>query len=174
MKTCNICRVSLPADKFSKRAASPDGLNYTCRVCSAARAAAWRESNPGAFKEWHEKNRQDRNDYCRQWAQENKTLKASLYNEWASCNKHRINALIARRRAAKRSASPKWADQNAIRVVYEAAARMTVSTGIRHEVDHIYPLQSDLVCGLHCEANLRVITKTANLRKFNHLPECEP
>lgn len=54
---------------------------------------------------------------------------------------------------------------------YAEALRLTRETGIRHEVDHIYPLQSDVVCGLHCEANLRVITKFQNQSKKNRMPD---
>jgi hypothetical protein len=36
------------------------------------------------------------------------------------------------------------------------------------EVDHIVPLQSDIVCGLHNEFNLTVITKKANSEKRNY------
>lgn len=34
-------------------------------------------------------------------------------------------------------------------------------------VDHIVPLQSNWVCGLHCEANLRVIPGAENESKRN-------
>ena len=35
-------------------------------------------------------------------------------------------------------------------------------------VDHIVPLQSALVCGLHCEANLEIIPGAANEAKKNY------
>lgn len=40
-------------------------------------------------------------------------------------------------------------------------------TGVGFEVDHVIPLRSKLVCGLHNEFNLRVITSFANNRKGN-------
>ena len=41
-------------------------------------------------------------------------------------------------------------------------------TGEDWEVDHIVPLQSNIVCGLHNEFNLQVITKSANSSKRNY------
>lgn len=40
-------------------------------------------------------------------------------------------------------------------------------TGVDYQVDHIVPLQSRLVCGLHNEANLSVIPAIDNNRKGN-------
>ena len=40
----------------------------------------------------------------------------------------------------------------------------------KDEVDHVVPLQSKFVCGLHCEANLQVITKSKNASKCNRFP----
>jgi hypothetical protein len=39
--------------------------------------------------------------------------------------------------------------------------------GIMVHVDHVVPLKSDLVCGLHCEANLALMTGKANAAKHN-------
>jgi hypothetical protein len=67
----------------------------------------------------------------------------------------------------KRSATPQWADENAISDVYLEARRLSALTGIRHDVDHEIPLNGKNVCGLHVENNLRVITQTENVRKSN-------
>ena len=78
-------------------------------------------------------------------------------------------ARCAKRRAAKKQAVPGWADHGKIASIYEHARQLTLETGEVHHVDHIVPLTSDLVCGLHCEHNLQVLTAFANLSKANHV-----
>lgn len=83
--------------------------------------------------------------------------------------KAKNSARQMRRHVAKISATPPWANLDAIQEVYDFAAFMTRETGERWEVDHIYPLTSDRLCGLHCEFNLQVITKSQNCRKSNKI-----
>lgn len=73
----------------------------------------------------------------------------------------------ARRLILMKLATPRWADMDAIMSVYLERDRVTEESGVRHHVDHIVPIQHHLVCGLHCEANLRVITARDNIAKNN-------
>lgn len=84
-----------------------------------------------------------------------------------------LNAARQMRRVArKKQATPAWADNKAILVFYHEAARLTKETGIPHDVDHIVPLQSRLVCGLHVEHNMQVLTADVNKSKGNrHWPD---
>jgi hypothetical protein len=133
--------------------------------------AAWKRRHPDDFKQWYARNKSRRATYWREWYAANREARSVDYAKWAKEHPGTINALIAKRTATKKRAIPKWANLSAIKAMYAAAARLTRETGIRYEVDHIYPLQSDLVCGLHCEANLQIITKTDNLRKGNKMPD---
>jgi hypothetical protein len=86
-------------------------------------------------------------------------------------NKHkcaaRANAKSAARRAAKRKATPEWANIDKIREIYKESSRKTLETGIQYHVDHVIPLNNPLVCGLHVHENLQVITERKNLTKSN-------
>jgi len=51
--------------------------------------------------------------------------------------------------------------------MYREAQYRSKREGIDYHVDHIVPLQNELVCGLHNEFNLRVVPATVNLAKHN-------
>ena len=68
-----------------------------------------------------------------------------------------------RRKATMLRATPAWADTEKIKLVYEEAVQL----GETFHVDHIVPLQSKRVCGLHVEENLRVILGRDNTAKGN-------
>lgn len=168
-KKCSKCGLLKPLSNFHVRRASPDGLAYKCADCIKSFCREWREKNPGAFSRWHLANKERRAEYWRRWYEENKDHRSKSYKEWARRNPHIINALIAKRTAAKLKATPAWADLGAIRAVYAQASFLTKQTGVRHEVDHIVPLQGETVCGLHWEANLQILPKVENIRKSNRL-----
>jgi hypothetical protein len=73
-----------------------------------------------------------------------------------------------RRLNAVRRATPKWADHNLIKALYDGVREMREITGQPWQVDHIVPLRSPLVCGLHVPANLFPALLEHNARKGNH------
>lgn len=78
---------------------------------------------------------------------------------------------VRNRQTRQKNAMPVWANVENIKAVYRQCAWVTTVTGVKHHVDHYYPLKSDLVCGLHVEQNLRIIPAFDNLSKGNKLPE---
>lgn len=120
------------------------------------------------------------------WYQENReqviaaanTRPASARKEyqktWKDKNLVWVRADTKARRRKHRDASPPWltTKQKAeIRSLYQIAITMTKVTGEQYVVDHIWPLRSDDVCGLHVPWNLQVIPRAANLVKSNTLPD---
>lgn len=51
--------------------------------------------------------------------------------------------------------------------IYDLRDLRNHHTNVTWHVDHIIPLQSLLVCGLHCGFNLRVIPAEENIKKGN-------
>lgn len=78
------------------------------------------------------------------------------------------NASTAERRTSKWLACPHWRNTFMITETYRLAALRTKVTGITWVVDHIVPIKHPLVCGLHAEDNLQVVTETYNATKSNH------
>jgi hypothetical protein len=116
----------------------------------AATVALWRAANP----EWHAAN-------SVRWKAANPARTAANIARWAATNPDKRALNQARRRAARLLATPAWANQDLIYSFY----RMAEVFGL--EVDHIIPLTSKKVCGLHCEHNLQLLTTAENVRKGN-------
>jgi hypothetical protein len=133
-KRCSHCRSILGYESFSRNLIEKDGLNSVCKNCD---------------------NTRTQKDY-----KENKEVYAAKHKEYYENNKSDYYARDAKRRAAKLQASPNWANQIAIKQIYQ-----TCPEG--YHVDHIVPLQHPLVCGLHCEFNLQHLTAHENLSKGN-------
>ena len=93
-------------------------------------------------------------------------------NTWKENNKTQVRADTKARRRKHREATPPWLtrkQKSEIRQLYQIAITMTQTTGEQYVVDHIVPLRSDVICGLHVPWNLRVITQEENLKKSNKL-----
>jgi hypothetical protein len=75
-------------------------------------------------------------------------------------NKAEYIANANKYRASKGIAQPVWASVDKIKEIYANCPE-------GYHVDHIYPLNSDWVCGLHVEHNLRIIPAKDNIAKSN-------
>jgi hypothetical protein len=80
-------------------------------------------------------------------------------------------AAVMKRIATKKNATPPWVRTDQTEPFYRRAAELTAATGIKHEVDHIWPLQGVNFVGLHVPWNLQVIPKVENIKKGNKRPD---
>lgn len=147
-----------------------------------ATSAKWHAANPEKIKLGRMLRHELINQHRREWRAKKKANGIAIDAEWKSKNKDKIKAykkkhetkyphksieMNAKRRAAKKNAIPAWANRKYIKIFYLLAKLDSIETGIKMVVDHIVPLQSKFVCGLHCEDNLQILTETANSKKLN-------
>lgn len=140
------------------------------------RASVWSAANREKISkrmiEYVKKNSEIISERRKEYRKKNSDSISAYDKQYRKENRARILRIGAKRRAAKVNAAVSWADQSAIERLYREAKRLTQETGTPHHVDHIVPLVSELVCGLHCEANLQVITAFENISKLNrHWPD---
>lgn len=144
-----------------------------------------KESYSAAGKANYGKNKEAYKERAARWALENPEARrevrltydrANREKKSANGKRHRdlnpgyYRAHFKKRQQQKRNAMPAWADEAAMKAIYEECSRISKETGVKHHVDHFYPLQNELVCGLHVEHNLRIISAFDNLSKGNSFP----
>lgn len=138
------------------------------------RITEWREKNRDRYNESQRANyrvhREKRLLSMKQWKDENKELNSSIQKNYRIKNSALINAKNMKRQCSKLRRTPKWLSKSEIeqiKNIYKIAKMKTLETGIRHEVDHILPLNGKTVSGLHVLCNLQIITKRQNILKGN-------
>lgn len=94
------------------------------------------------------------------WKERNPERAKEIVENWRIKNLHLKRFYCATRRAKKLQATPKWADLERIKEFYKSCPK-------GYEVDHIVPLNNELVCGLHTMENLQYLTIKANREKGN-------
>lgn len=177
MKTCTLCQQSLPlSDFYARKSGRKAGqLEARCKQCfkqkvkdfADANREAVRAANRIAGAKYREANREQERKRCLAAYHANRDKYNARILAWHAANPDKRSAREAKRRAANFRAVPAWADLAKIKLIYAAAKTESKRTGVPMHVDHVVPLQSDIVCGLHCEANLEVIPAAENLSKLN-------
>jgi hypothetical protein len=146
-KLCNGCGETKPRTEFHPRRNRKIGIQNKCKACKAVQR-----------KQHYEKHGEVEREQHRKWSKANKEVGAKHARE--------------RGRLVKQS-TPNWLSEDhlwLIKEIYELCRLRTTITGVKHHVDHIYPIRSQYGCGLHVPWNLQVITQTENYEKGNKLP----
>jgi hypothetical protein len=131
------------------------------------------EAAKAAGRRYYEKNKEAVK--ARAMARPN-TVVQEYRKKWRDRNPDLSRAQVSLRKRRHREATPPWVTDDhkrQIRQLYIEAQRLTKITGERYVVDHIVPLLSDEVCGLHVPWNLRVITQEENLKKSNKIVDTQ-
>lgn len=177
MKLCPSCSCEKEAQDFSKDKTRKDGLARSCKPCMKEYRSSWLPTKTAAERAqmkadvrlWGKQNHARKQELDRKYrkSQRYKDAQNNYLKRWRPNNKHAINAINAARRAALKNAVPTWFEHEKVKEVYQQAAELSSVFGVQLEVDHIIPIVSDTVCGLHCWHNLQVLEKGLNLQKTN-------
>ena len=99
----------------------------------------------------------------REYYEANKERKKESIKKYYEKNKEAYYAKAAKRRAQHKKATPAWYKQERDKVIliYAKARKFGF------HVDHIVPLRSKKVCGLHTWANLQLLAPEINISKKN-------
>lgn len=153
----------------------------------------WRLKNREVLREKKRKYNLENRDYirqkCKDYYTQNIKAEKERHSRYYNSNKEKLRCIrqeqyrlnkeyyknnARRREIIKLNAIPSWSVDNelndlVIKEVYVLAKLRSELTGIKHHVDHIVPLRSKLVCGLHIWNNLQVIPAVENLKKGNRV-----
>lgn len=84
-------------------------------------------------------------------------------------NKEKVSENDSMHRALKAHAAPPWVDRKQIEAYYKQAQALTLITGVKYNVDHIFPLRGKGFVGLHVPWNLQIIPAHINFIKGNRI-----
>jgi len=130
------------------------------------------EKNRAAAREWARANAERNRARARRWAELNNARVIANVMAYAKLHPEIQRLQVQRRRAALAAAKVRWEDDFFIAEIYDLARKRSEVTGFAWQVDHIVPIKSKLVCGLHVHWNLAVIPARINRRKSNrHWPD---
>lgn len=145
--------------------------NGGCYECLIANSGAWFAANVEGRRAQRHSYRAENSDklraHGRAYYAANHEECRSRHRAWKKVNSEKNCAAQRAREARKLNAMPAWACKRAITNIYAESNRLTTDTGVEHHVDHVIPLKHPLVCGLHVENNLQILTAKENMHKHN-------
>jgi len=156
-----------PHGHLSKRLA----VNSTCHECNSLRGQRDR-SSPKKKAEQRNRYLQTREIVIarsRQWQKENGDADKAIRRAYRSRNAGKLIAANRLRNTRHATAIPSWSETKEIDRLYLEVANLNDRHNLEGKdklcVDHIIPIDSKTVCGLHCMANLQVLSKSLNSSK---------
>ena len=134
---------------------------WNCCTCKAERNSD--EKHRENTRKWQEANPDKVRDYKSKWRKNNSEKHRRYNSKWSKDNPGIRRAIEAKRRAAKIERTVPWADEYKIKAIYAQASDE------QHHVDHIIPLQGEIVSGLHVHENLQILPADVNVQKGNRI-----
>ena len=159
-QVCTKCGLEKPLSEYYFRKDRNIYRRY-CKKCQNKYVSEYSKKNRAVLRERYRSKNTERK---RKWREDpvNREKHNKSSREWLKRNRQYSNAKGAKKRAAKLQATPAWANLKKIQEIY-----LNCPPG--HHVDHYFPLQSPIMCGLHTELNLQYLPAKENIRKKNNV-----
>lgn len=170
-KVCTKCKEVKPLSEFGIRKERNNRPRSACKKCDSKQSQKWNENHREKFRQndmaYYYRNREE---ILSRIDREAKRQYDKVYHK---NNLDKSAASSSKRRAMKKSNTPKWATEKYIELFFTHSQLEQERTGKKCHVDHIVPLKGKIqgvhvVCGLHCEDNLQVLFASDNLKKWCH------
>lgn len=184
MAYCRICEQLKPLneDNFHKSKITGKSRLINCKKCRNKaniqyaidnkskvykRQEEWRKNNHDKVKACRARTKLKNRDSIREKDKEYRSRKdvrkarRKYEREYYHKNREKMIAISCAYDSRVRKARPKWQCQKEINNYYKKAKMLGM------EVDHIVPITSNVVCGLHCLDNFQMLTRSENARKSN-------
>lgn len=152
--------------------------NNICVECSILSVTSYQRTDKGKeVKKYSDRKYYNSNkDRWLLWKQDNPDKVKEYKRVEYQNNKAAYIARARNREAHIKQATPLWYgewEEFVHKALHEKRILMEKLTGFKWHIDHIVPLQNELVCGLHCIDNFRLIPASENLSKHNtfHIQE---
>ena len=159
-KACSECNsLKSIVDFYKQSTRGKFGVRGTCKSCDNNKKKLYRQNNKKRVQELKKQ------DYIKH--QEKNLQTKKIYRQ---ANKGKINALVAARKKVIKQRTPTWLtdfDKLKITCIYSVASMLTRENKESWHVDHIIPLQGELVSGLHTPSNLQWMRGNENSGKKN-------
>lgn len=120
-----------------------------------------RHHSNSAYKNWYVR-------YRKQYYLTNRTIILSKAKYYRIHNPDKVAANTSQRRSSKNRAVPLWFEKELVDNIYTKAQELSNTLNCNIQVDHIIPLNSPTVCGLHCWTNLQLLEQSLNGSKGNN------
>jgi hypothetical protein len=167
-KACSCCKQVKAFSSFYKATKAKDGYGNRCKDCELTYQRGRKVQKAATSKLWYGKNREI---YLVAKREATKARReAHLSAKMQTTDLGRWRRQQAQRALQKHKATPVWVDaehHSRIRQIYAVTQLLQEATASVYHVDHIVPLFSEEVCGLHVWWNLQPLSETTNLLKNN-------
>ena len=118
------------------------------------------------YRDYYQRNKERERERRKARYQARKEQERLTGIKWRAANPHKLTAMVARRRAAKRAATPPDADHAKINDFYKRARFLNELYGCDLQVDHVTPLDAGIEAGgIHCHTNLQLLDGSLNKSK---------